>query len=160
MRARWAGTAAVLGVALVGLGISWLALGPGRDANPVLAARAKAVAAAEQIAMDVTAYDYRTVDTQLRSTRSELTGQALQDFVAREATVRDAVTSRRLVSNTEVLDSATVSNTVDTATVLVSAQIRFVSGGPDGSGARDALLEIHLTRRGDVWVADLLPALP
>jgi hypothetical protein len=147
-------TGLLLLVAIVLAGI-WFGLGSGRNTNPTLAARDTAVAAAQQTALNFTAYDYSKIDQQFAVVQKELAGDALSDFTKNKTTIKTFFTQGKVVSTSRILDSATVSNSPREATVLVSVQVTFVQGS--STGARLSLVQMHLVRNGTRWAVDELP---
>ncbi len=142
-------------VLLAGLGalIWWSTdIGPSAAATSNRIAQARTVG--QQISIDVTSFDYTTLDAQFARVAAETTGQALADQQREEGQIRSLLTSEKIKTVGTVNTSAVVPGaTGSSVTVLVAVTITQTTAG--GSPTQTtALIRVGLVRTGARWLAE------
>ncbi|MFD0902253.1 hypothetical protein [Actinomadura sediminis] len=113
------GVLAVVAVALAA-GAVFLGLKV-REQQATADARRDAVAAASNAAKALSSYDYRTLETDLKSASATTTGDLHKEFDALAAQLRTQATQQQAVSTTTILKAGAVSAKPDEVVVLVYA---------------------------------------
>ncbi|RFS86146.1 hypothetical protein D0T12_05860 [Actinomadura spongiicola] len=113
---------AVLAVLVVVLGVAATMLFlKERDQNAVADAREDAAWAASRVAKELSAYDYRTIDGDMRSAAALTTGELREDYEKETPAFRAEAVRNQLVGTTTVMKTGVVSATSDKVVVLVFA---------------------------------------
>jgi Mce-associated membrane protein len=116
-------------------------------------ARASALAAGRQIAVDVASYDYREIDKDFTRVSNEAAGKFLTDFSTQSAGVRDAIVSLKAVSVAQVASAGAVNVSADSAQVIVALN-RTVTNAQAPKGTNSAFgVQMFLVKRGGRWLA-------
>jgi Mce-associated membrane protein len=121
--------------------------------------RQQALAAARQIAVDFSAYDYRHLQQDFNRVLSESTGSFKSQFATQSAGVQDVIVKVKAVSTAEVASAGVVSAGPRGATVLVAVN-RTVTNTSAPHGQSDSFgLQIVLTHLHGRWLASLVKPL-
>jgi Mce-associated membrane protein len=150
----------VLAVATVALAVVILVVAkPHHDHDVALVtARKEALSAGRQAILNLNAISEKTLEADLKRVEAGATGKFKTLFTKSEATLRELYPQRHTESSGTVSAVAVVSNDVDTATLLVSAE-RFVKDVDNPKGVpQTARWEVVMERHGSRWLmADLEP---
>ena len=139
---------ATAGAALAAVGAHRLS-----DKAALANARASALAAGRQIAVDVASYDYREIDKDFTRVSSEATGKFLSDFSTQSAGVRDAIVSVKAVSQAQIASAGVVNASTDSAQVVVALN-RTVTNAQAPKGTNSAFgIQMFLVKRHGRWLA-------
>lgn len=148
----------VAGVALLvvaaALGGGWLLIG--KPAGSFVAVKDTATQNAMQVAVDVNAYDYRSLNQHFTTVAGELTGSILADFNKEKVSIAASFTQAKATSQAKVLDAATVppaAHAGDEASVLVAVQVVYTPAG-GVAVPQTELLKMHLVHTGGRWLVD------
>ena len=116
-------------------------------------ARAQALAAGRQIAVDVAEYDYREIDKDFTRVSDEATGSFLKDFSTQAAGVRDAIVAAKAVSKAQIASVGIVNATPRSAQVIAALD-RVVTNVQSPKGTSTAFgLQIFLVKSHGRWLA-------
>jgi Mce-associated membrane protein len=117
-------------------------------------ARAQALAAAQQIAVDFSAYDYRHIDADFARVAAESTGSFRTEYLTQSAGVKSLIIQVKAVSTTEVAGAAVADATTHRATVVLALN-RTVTNTKAPNGQRDSFgLELIVVHKGGRWLAE------
>lgn len=123
------------------------------DSQKTTDARASALAAGRQIAVDIAEYDYRHIDQDFSRVDNEATGSFKQQFGTSAAGVRDAIVAVKAQSTAQVASAGVVNANGRTATVVVALN-RTVVNAQAPKGTTSAFgLQIVLQRKNGRWLA-------
>jgi Mce-associated membrane protein len=128
------------------------------DIGPSAAATAdrisQARSAGRQIAIDVTSFDYTTLNAQFARVAGETTGQALADQQREESQIRSLLTTEKIKTvGTVNTDAVVPGATSSSVTVLVAVTITQTAAGASPTQST-ALIRVGLVRTGTRWVAE------
>lgn len=129
-----------------------------RRAAAVEEARSAATAVAEQQAVTLLSYDYRTVDRQLEQARAGLSGPFLEEYTdLTSRVVAPAAKQQQITTRADVVESAVVSAEPDRVVTLLFVNQTTAAGG-QGARVTGNRVRIELTKIGDRWlVSGLIP---
>jgi Mce-associated membrane protein len=146
------GTAALV-VALTGSALTAVGSGQLSHRDDSSSLRQQALAAARQIAVDFSAYDYRHLQQDFNRVLAESTGSFKSEFATQSAGVQDVIIKVQAVSTAEIASAGVVSAGHSGATVLVAVN-RTVKNTSAPNGQSDSFgLQIILTRLKGRWLA-------
>ncbi|OLT25451.1 hypothetical protein BJF79_12830 [Actinomadura sp. CNU-125] len=128
-----------------------------REHGQILDARRDAVSAAENAAKALSSYDYRTLDTDLKSASATTTGDLRGEFDKLAAQLRTQAAQQQAVSTTTILKAGAVSAKPDEVVVLVYAN-RASATNKDTEARLPESLRIRMTmvKKDDKWLAQEL----
>ena len=120
-------------------------------------ARADALAAARQEALNLIAVDGRDTDKDIAAVLEGATGAFKDDFTSRSADLKRVITGAKVVStDLRITEAAVVAADRDSATVLVAADSVVQNAAkPDGS-PRSYRMLLELERVGERWLTSSL----
>ncbi|WP_433181942.1 serine/threonine-protein kinase [Actinoallomurus sp. CA-150999] len=156
-----AGTVLVLGAVAVG---AWM-YAPGRGSADSLALPTGGTELLKAASVDVqalTSYDYRTLDADVRSARSMMTGGMQKQYDSEMTTTRQAMLEQKAVSAATVLNAGLMSTRGSRATVLIFLNQQITRAGQTPTANRSQIRAMLVRRQGQ-WRLDqitLLPAAP
>ncbi|MBE1531570.1 hypothetical protein [Actinomadura algeriensis] len=146
------GILAVVAVALAAGGV-FLTL-KDREHRQVLDARRDAVAAAENAAKALSSYDYRTLDTDLKSASATTTGDLRGEFDKLAAQLRTQATQQQAVSTTTILKAGAVSAKQDEVVVLVYANRASATKNDTEARLPESLrIRMEMVEKDGKWLA-------
>jgi Mce-associated membrane protein len=112
-----------------------------------------ALQAARSNIVDLTSYDYLTLDDDIEQARRVTTGELRDESVAKLDDQRKAIADSRTVVNTEVIDAGVTRVTDDAATALMMLQATQSAEGSEKSQVVRYRVEVDLVKRDDGhWV--------
>ncbi len=152
-RGLWALAALVLAAALaVGATLGREAWG----AHQAEQARAEAVAAARQLAVNFVTVDYRQVDQDVARVRAGATGTFLQSYSSSAEDLKKVLVQNKTVSRAERTEAALVSGDRDSAVVLVGVVAPTQNTSvPDGE-KKTYRMRLELRKASDAWKVENL----
>lgn len=152
-RGLWALAALVLVAALaVGATLGREAWG----AHQAEQARAEAVAAARQLAVNFVTVDYRQVDQDVARVRAGATGTFLQSYSSSAEDLKKVLVQNKTVSRAERTEAALVSGDRDSAVVLVGVVAPTQNTSvPDGE-KKTYRMRLELRKTSDAWKVENL----
>jgi hypothetical protein len=113
----------------------------------------EALQAARSNIVDLTSYDYLTLDDDIEQARRVTTGELRDESVAKLDDQRKAIADSRTVVNTEVIDAGVTRVTDDAATALMMLQATQSAEGSEKSQVVRYRVEVDLVKRDDGhWV--------
>jgi Mce-associated membrane protein len=119
-------------------------------------ARAEAVAAAKQLAVNFVTVDYRHVDDDIARVRGGATGTFLQSYSGSVAELKKVLVQNKTVSRAERTEAALVSGDRDSAVVLVGVVAPTQNTSvPDGE-KKTYRMRLELRRASDAWKVENL----
>jgi Mce-associated membrane protein len=152
-RGLWALAALVLVAALaVGATLGRQAWAAHQDQQ----ARAEAVAAAKQLAVNFVTVDYQHVDDDIARVRGGATGTFLQSYSSSVAELKKVLVQNKTVSRAERTEAALVSGDRDSAVVLVGVVAPTQNTSvPDGE-KKTYRMRLELRKASDAWKVENL----
>ena len=152
-RGLWALTALVLAAALaVGASLgreAWTAHQAGQ-------ARAEAVAAARQLAVNFVTVDYRQVDQDVARVRAGATGTFLQSYTSSAEDLKKVLVQNKTVSRAERTEAALVSGDRDSAVVLVGVVAPTQNTAVPAGEKKTYRMRLELRKASDAWKVENL----
>lgn len=152
-RGMWVLAAVVLVAALA------LAATLGREAwtaHRTEQARAEAVAAARQLAVNFVTVDHRTVDRDISRVRAGATGTFLESYTSSVEELKKVLVQNKTVSRAERTEAALVSGDLDSAVVLVGVVAPTQNTSvPDGE-KKTYRMRLQLRKASDAWKVENL----
>ncbi|MCW2723228.1 MAG: hypothetical protein JWN35_149 [Frankiales bacterium] len=127
-----------------------------RDASERDAARAAAVTAARQEALNLTSIDGRNVDAALARVLTGATGAFKADFAQRAANLKTVLTENAVIAEGKVQDAALVRGDLDTATALVVVDSTVKNKAVPAGRVNTYRMQLDLERHGDRWLTSSL----
>lgn len=119
-------------------------------------ARAEAVAAAKQLAINFVTVDYQHVDDDIARVRSGATGTFLQSYSSSVADLKKVLVQNKTVSRAERTEAALVSGDRDSAVVLVGVVAPTQNTSvPDGE-KKTYRMRLELRKASDAWKVENL----
>ena len=116
-------------------------------------ARAAALGAARQVAIDFAAYDYRRLPEEFKRVADESTGAFRQQYLTQSAGVKDLIVKAQSVSTAEVVSGGVVDASAGRATVVLALN-RTVTNTSVPKGQSDSFgLQIVMLNRAGHWLA-------
>jgi Mce-associated membrane protein len=152
-RGLWALAALVLVAALaVGATLGRQAWAAHQDQQ----ARAEAVAAAKQLAVNFVTVDYQHVDDDIARVRAGATGTFLQSYSGSAEELKQVLVQNKTVSRAERTEAALVSGDRDSAVVLVGVVAPTQNTSvPDGE-KKTYRMRLELRKASDAWKVENL----
>jgi Mce-associated membrane protein len=144
-------------VALIGL-VVFAILGAVKlgDAHTRDAARAAAVTAARQEALNLTSIDGQNIDADLKRVQDGATGGFAKDFATRSKDLKSVLTDNSVVAEGTVIDAALVRGDDNTATVLVVVDSKVKNKAAPAGRANTYRMQLDLERHGNRWLTSAL----
>lgn len=115
-------------------------------------ARAAALAAARQEALNLTSIDGRDIEGDLRRVLAGATGSFATDFQQRSSQLKSVLTDNQVVAEGHVLDAALVRGDLDTATALVVVDSTVKNKAAPAGRANTYRMQLDLERHGSRWL--------
>jgi len=112
----------------------------------------EALAAARQVAVDFSSYDYRHLAEDFKHVADESVGRFHADFLKQSTGVQDLIVKAKAVTTAQAASAAVVSSSPRQATVLVAVTRTLQSKGHDPQ-TESYGLEITVVRQGGRWLA-------
>jgi hypothetical protein len=112
----------------------------------------QALQAARSAVVDLTSFDYLTLDDDIRQIDRITTGDLRKETVDALDSKRESITQAKATVNTEVVAAAVTEAHADSATVLLVIQSTQESGGSDKPQVTKYRVEATLTKVGDRWL--------
>jgi Mce-associated membrane protein len=97
--------------------------------------------AAKKLAVDVTTYDYRSLDANTKRVLGETTGAAKESYTRTSTQLHDTIVKQQASATAAAVGTGLVSGSGDKAVVLVALRQHFASS----AGARDDKAAVRLT---------------
>ncbi|MBK5307686.1 MAG: hypothetical protein JJD92_13450 [Frankiaceae bacterium] len=127
-----------------------------RDVPKRADARAAAMAAARQEALNLTSIDGRDIEGDLQRVLAGATGTFADDFKARSKDLKSVLTDNEVVAVGRVIDAALVRGDLDTATVLVVVDSTVKNTAVPEGRANTYRMQLDLERHGSRWLTSAL----
>jgi Mce-associated membrane protein len=127
-----------------------------RDARERDDARAAALAAARQEALNLTSIDGQDITNDLKRVQSGATGAFAKDFATRAEQLKSVLTENAVVAEGRVLDAALVRGDLDTATALVVVDSMVKNKAAPAGRANTYRMQLDLERHGSRWLTSSL----
>jgi Mce-associated membrane protein len=119
-------------------------------------ARAEAVAAARQLAVNFVTVDHRTVDRDISRVRAGATGTFLESYTSSVEELKKVLVQNKTVSRAERTEAALVSGDLDSAVVLVGVVAPTQNASvPDGE-KKTYRMRLQLRKVSDAWKVENL----
>ncbi len=119
-------------------------------------ARAAALVAARQEALNLTSIDGREIDADLARVLDGATGGFKTDFAQRSKDLKTVLTENQVVAEGKVLEAALVRSDTETATALVVVDSNVKNkAAPDGR-SNTYRMQLDLERHGNRWLTSAL----
>lgn len=112
----------------------------------------QALQAARSAVVDLTSFDYLTLDDDIRQIERITTGDLRKETVDALDSKRQSITQAKATVNTEVVAAAVTEAHADSATVLLVIQSTQESAGSDKPQVTKYRVEAKLTKAGDRWL--------
>jgi len=119
-------------------------------------ARAAALGAARQEALNLTSIDGRDIDGDLKRVLAGATGGFATDFQQRATQLRTVLTENQVVADGHVLEAALVRGDLDTATALVVVDSTVKNKAAPAGRANTYRMQLDLERHGSRWLTSNL----
>jgi Mce-associated membrane protein len=152
-RGLW-GLAALVLVAALAVGATL-----GRDAwtaHQTQHARAEAVAAARQLAVNFVTVDYQQVDRDTARVRAGATGTFLESYTSSVEELKKVLVQNKTVSRAERTEAALVSGDLDSAVVLVGVVAPTQNASVPGGEKKTYRMRLQLRKASDAWKVENL----
>jgi len=127
-----------------------------RDAAQRDDARAGALAAARQEALNLTSIDGKDIDADLKRVLDNATGGFAKDFASRSKDLKGVLTENRVVAEGRVIDAALVRGDGDTATALVVVDSTVKNKAAPAGRDNTYRMQLDLERHGARWLTSAL----
>ena len=127
-----------------------------RDASQRDDARAAALGAARQEALNLTSIDGKDIDTDLKRVLDGATGGFAKDFAARSKDLKGVLTDNQVIAEGRVIDAALVRGDLDTATALVVVDSSVKNKAAPAGRANTYRMQLDLERHGGRWLTSAL----
>ncbi|GAC1443260.1 MAG: hypothetical protein NVS3B26_08680 [Mycobacteriales bacterium] len=119
-------------------------------------ARAAALSAARQEALNLTSIDGRNVDLDLKRVQDNATGGFARDFATRAKDLKGVLTENSVVAEGRVIDAALVRGDGDTATALVVVDSTVKNKAAPAGRDNTYRMQLDLERHGGRWLTSAL----
>ena len=127
-----------------------------RDASQRTDARAAAVAAARQEALNLTSIDGQDIEADLKRVQDGATGGFAKDFAARAKDLKSVLSENAVIAEGHVIDAALVRGDLDTATVLVVVDSTVKNKSVPAGRENTYRMQLDLERHGSRWLTSAL----
>ncbi|MDX6199851.1 MAG: Mce-associated rane protein [Actinomycetota bacterium] len=127
-----------------------------RDAKQLSDARAAAIGAARQEALNLTSIDGNDIDADLQRVKDGATGGFAKDFADRAKDLKSVLTENAVVAEGHVIDAGLVRGDLDTATVLVVVDSKVKNKSAPSGRANTYRMQLDLERHGSRWLTSAL----
>jgi Mce-associated membrane protein len=114
--------------------------------------RAGAMAAARQLALDFTTYNYASWDADAKRVLDDSTGQFKEEFASGSNSVKTEVVTNKATSKGDVKEAAVVSNDKDSAQVLVIVNAVVTNTAAKDGVERRYRIKLDLVREKNRWL--------
>ena len=126
------------------------------DQRSAAAERPAALAAARQIAVNLSTLDYQTFDRDTAPVTAAATGPFRSDFAGQAAQIKRIVLADKSVSTGQVAQAALVTSTATTARVLLALDASVTNTGTTTPAARHYRVQLDLAKVHGRWLASQL----
>jgi hypothetical protein len=113
---------------------------------------AEVLQAARSAVVDVTSFDYLTIDDDVEQIRRVTTGDLREEAVARLEDQRQALAEGEVIVNTEVVAAGVTRADDDGATVVLAIQSTQENAASEQTQISKYRIEVELTRQGGRWL--------
>ena len=127
-----------------------------REAHQRDEARAAALVAARQEALNLTSIDGRAIDTDLQRVLDDATGGFKADFTQRSKDLKTVLTENQVIAEGKVLEAAIVRSDNDSATVLVVVDSNVKNKAAPQGRANTYRMQLDVERHGNRWLTSAL----
>lgn len=127
-----------------------------RDAAQRDNARAGALAAARQEALNLTSIDGKDIDGDIKRVQQGATGGFATDFANRSKDLKSVLTENQVVAQGRVIDAALVRGDLDTATALVVVDSSVKNKAAPAGRDNTYRMQLDLERHGNRWLTSSL----
>jgi Mce-associated membrane protein len=127
-----------------------------RDAAQRDDARAAALGAARQEALNLTSIDGKDIEADLKRVQDGATGGFAKEFAQRAKDLKTVLTENAVVAEGRVIDAALVRGDLDTATVLVVVDSTVKNKAVPAGRANTYRMQLDLERHGSRWLTSAL----
>lgn len=127
-----------------------------REASDRDSARAAALAAARQEALNLTSIDGRDIDSDLQRVLDGATGGFKTDFAQRSKDLKAVLSENQVVAEGKVLDAALVRADDETATALVVVDSNVKNKAAPSGRSNTYRMQLDLERQGGRWLTSAL----
>jgi Mce-associated membrane protein len=114
--------------------------------------RAAAMAAARQLAVDFTTYNYDSWDADAKRVLDDSTGQFKEEFASGSNSVKTEVVTNKATSKGDVKEAAVVSNDKDSAQVLVIVNAVVTNTAAKDGVERRYRIKLDMVRESNRWL--------
>ena len=126
------------------------------EAHQAEQARAEAVAAARQLAVNFVTVDYRDVDQDVARVRAGATGTFLQSYSSSVEDLKKVLVQNKTVSRAERTEAALVSGDSDSAVVLVGVVAPTQNTAVPAGEKKTYRMRLELRKASDAWKVENL----
>lgn len=127
-----------------------------RDAAHRDNARAAALSAARQEALNLTSIDGKDIDADLKRVQDNATGGFAKDFATRAKDLKSVLADNAVVAEGRVVDAALVRGDGDTATALVVVDSTVKNKAAPAGRENTYRMQLDLERHGSHWLTSAL----
>jgi Mce-associated membrane protein len=127
-----------------------------RDARQRDDARAAAIGAARQEALNLTSIDGKDIDADLKRVQDGATGGFAKDFADRAKDLKTVLAENAVLAEGHVIDAALVRGDLDTATVLVVVDSTVKNKAAPAGRQNTYRMQLDLERHGSRWLTSAL----
>ena len=127
-----------------------------REASQRDDARAAALVAARQEALNLTSIDARNIDVDLQRVLGDATGGFKTDFAQRSKDLKTVLTENQVIAEGHVLEAAIVRSDNDTATALVVVDSNVKNKAAPQGRSNTYRMQLDLERHGNRWLTSAL----
>lgn len=118
-----------------------------------------ALIAATAAAQDISSYDYRSLDTDIKAVEGETTGQFRQQYDQEMALVKATATQKQIVTVGTILKAGIESVSDRQVVVVVFLNQQTSSGGQTTATPDQYRLQLTMTKKAGRWLVSTLKAL-
>ena len=119
-------------------------------------ARADALVAARQEALNLTSIDGRDIDADLQRVLDDATGGFKTDFAQRSKDLKTVLTENQVIAEGKVLEAALVRSDLDTATALVVVDSNVKNKAAPQGRSNTYRMQLDLERHNGRWLTSAL----
>jgi Mce-associated membrane protein len=127
-----------------------------REAKQRDDARAAALVAARQEALNLTSIDGRDIDADLKRVLDDATGGFKADFAQRSKDLKTVLTENQVVAEGKVLEAALVRSDTQTATALVVVDSNVKNKAAPQGRSNTYRMQLDLEKHGNRWLTSAL----
>ena len=150
----WAVSVLTVVILVAGVVITTIAGLNYRDTKATEDARGEALAAGTHTAMVMFGYDPNNVAQQVEQAKTLVTGAAAKEYdqIITDSNLVVAVKDQQVKSEVTIQEAGVVTNTDDTALILIFMNQSVTKGGKDVVAINPSRLQYSMERSGDKWL--------